>query len=109
MPQRQDNAGAVCDSGMVILFSIVNFCRTEGYCTKKWGRILPGFYWYHQKESSYVVRHLATLPIFDQSEAKKLAEIHVYTDTGSTYCQALLYEQHLKKRGVTFCFGRTVL
>ena len=49
MPQRRDNAGAVCDSGMGMLFLIVNFCRTEGYCTKKWGRISPGFYWYHQK------------------------------------------------------------
>ena len=28
---------------------IVNFCRTEGCCTKNWGRISPGFYWYHQK------------------------------------------------------------
>ena len=28
---------------------IVNFCRTEGCRTKKWGRISPGFYWYHQK------------------------------------------------------------
>ena len=28
---------------------IVNFCRTESYCTKNWGRISPGLYWYHQK------------------------------------------------------------
>ena len=27
----------------------------------KYGRILPGFYWYHQKQSSYVVRRQATL------------------------------------------------
>ena len=54
-------------------YLIVKFCRTEGYCTKKWGRISPGFYWYHQKQSSYVVRRLATSPIFDQSEAEKLS------------------------------------
>ena len=28
---------------------IVNFGRTEGCCTKKWGRISPGFRWFHQK------------------------------------------------------------
>ena len=28
---------------------IVQFFHTECYCTKEWGTILPGFYWYHQK------------------------------------------------------------
>ena len=54
---------------------------TWACCTKKWGRISPGFYQYHQKQSSYVVRRLATSPIFDQSEAEKLSQIHRYTDT----------------------------
>ena len=42
-------------------------------------------------------QRLATSPIFDQSEAKKLSlsHTHTHTQTGreSTYCQALLYEQ----------------
>ena len=63
-----------------MLFLNRHFWRTEGYCTKKWGRILPGLYWYHQKKSSYVVRRLATSPIFDQSEAEKLSQIHRHTD-----------------------------
>ena len=39
---------------------ILNICRTESYRTKNWGRILPGIYWCHQEQSSYVVRRLAT-------------------------------------------------
>jgi len=35
-------------------------CHTDDCCTKKLGRISPGFLWYHQKESSYVVRSLPT-------------------------------------------------
>ena len=69
MPQRRDNAGAVCDSGIACCSQIVNFCRAEDYCTKKGGRILPGFYWYHQKKTSYVVQGLTTSPTFDKSEA----------------------------------------
>ena len=45
--------------------------------------------------SSYVVQCLAILPIFDQSEAQKLS--HIDTQTESTYCQTLLYEQRLQK------------
>ena len=38
------------------------------------------------------------LTCFNQSEAKKLSQIH--TNTESTYCQALLYEQRLQKEGM---------
>ena len=34
MPQRRDNAGAVCDSGMACCFKIINFCRTEATAPK---------------------------------------------------------------------------
>ncbi len=53
---------------------LVNFYHTEGCRTKIWRRISPGFHWYHQKLSSYVVRRLATSPTFDQSEAEKLSQ-----------------------------------
>ena len=50
------------------------------------------------------VRQLASLLIFDQTEAYKFSQIHKQTDRESTYYQALLYEQRLQKVGPnTFC------
>ena len=45
-------------------------------------------YWGDELTSVTIRTH-----IFDQSEAEKLS----HTDTESTYCQALLYEQRLQK------------
>ena len=66
---------------------IVNFYRTEGCRTKIWRRISPGFHWYHQKLSSYVVRRLATsrdVPDFRPIRGREIilhTQIHRYTDT----------------------------
>ena len=64
-------------SGPRVLRSrIVNFCRTEAGLTSKWGRISPAVYWWHQNQSSYVVRsHTVSLDV-----AEKLAD-HAHTHT----------------------------
>ena len=49
-------------------------------------------------QSSYLVRCLATLLIFDQSKAQKSSYTDAYTHRESTYCQTLLYEQRLQKQ-----------
>ena len=64
-------------------------------------------------QSSYVVRCLAMLTIFDQSEAYKSSQIHTHTphtNRESTYSQALLYEQRLQKgiQGTFICSRKFV-
>ena len=41
---------------MVLRIKIVNFHPTEAGLTWKWGRISPGVYRWHQKQSTYVLR-----------------------------------------------------
>ena len=48
-----------CVSGPVCS-KIIIFCHTEAGLTSKCGRISPKVYWWHQNQSSYIVRCLAT-------------------------------------------------
>ena len=62
---------------------IVNFYRTEGCRIKIWRRISPGFHWYHQKLSSYVVRRRTTsrdVPDFRPIRGREIIS-HTHTHT----------------------------
>ena len=58
--------------------NIVNFHRTEGYCTQKRGRISPAVQWWFNNHSNYIIRGCTTTCDFsckDQSDLLFLSRL----------------------------------
>ena len=76
-----------CASGPKgLCFKIVNLCRTEADLTSKWGRIFQAVYWWHQNQSSCIVRCC----VMSRGVAKKLAD-HLLTHNPPTH--KVIYEE----------------
>ena len=75
---------------------IINFHRTEGYCTKKWGKILPAVQWYYNKYSNYIVRRCTTSRDVSYIYTEKLY-IH------PTYLMVCFQLTHYRKFVQTLC------
>ena len=62
---------------VVLIFGVALILVRQRAAAQKWGTILPGLYWCHQKYSSQIVRRVATYSIRSDKTPK---DTHTQTD-----------------------------
>ena len=100
MPQRRDNAGAVCDSDMGMLFLNRQFLSYRRLLYQKMGQNFARALLVPSEEVQLRRTTSGDVANFRPIRGREIisnSQTHTQTDTESTYCQALLYEQRLQK------------